>query len=249
MLRQIAVIMKREWSDIITTFFSFNNMMAGLLYIGIMSGAASIYEPAKMSLKWLDSPIMIIFLALIIPLSIIGFIGPDSFVGERRRNTLEPLLVTPVSDKAILFGKIGLVTLSGWILVVLNMGIGLLTVNLSFKHEGFYFFPTEIVVGVTVLGFLISGLLAILGISSSLYSSTLLQAQNKMGLVIFFPMILVASFISPYTPEWWKTPAIWLATYFGTAQLFICAALILLIVDIALLLSVKLQFHRQRLVF
>ena len=43
---------------------------------------------------------------LLLPLLISGIITSDSFAGERERNTLETLLVTPIKDWELLLGKI-----------------------------------------------------------------------------------------------------------------------------------------------
>jgi ABC-type Na+ efflux pump permease subunit len=98
MVRQILVIMEKEWLDIKTTLFSKGNPAAGLLPILLISGAVSVYEPAKIGPAWLQSPLMVFLLVLLVPITVVGFISPDSFVRERRRDTLEPLLATPISD-------------------------------------------------------------------------------------------------------------------------------------------------------
>jgi ABC-2 type transport system permease protein len=242
------VIIRKEWVDIVTVFFSFNKLMAGGVSTALFCAAAGIYEPAKMGLEWLRSPIMAFFLALLIPLSLIAFISPDSFTGERRRKTLEPLLATPISDLALLFGKIGISTLFGFALVVLNMVIGLLTVNFSSKLEVFSFYSPDVAIGVIVLGFLIAFLFSILGTYSSLYSHTLVEAQNKMGLLLFLPLLLVASFVSPYTPDWWKMPVIGLASSFGMVNLYLSIAILLLITNFGLSVWVMMRFHRKQLI-
>ena len=223
--------------------------MPGVLITLVFSGAIGIYEPAKMGLEWLHSPITVFFLALIIPLSIIGFISPDSFVGERRRHTLEPLLATPVSDQAILFGKIGIAVLLGWGTMLLNAILGLLTVNLSTRQEGILLYSSSTLSGVIVMGILISILLAVAGAGCSLYSHNLVEAQNKMGTLLFVPMILGATIVSPYMPEWWRMLAIQLAASCGSASLFQFLAEILFTVDIASAVWLMMHFNRKRLIF
>ena len=249
MIRQISAIMRKEWLDIKVTFFSIRNLMPGAFTVIIFSGAVGVYEPAKMGLEWLNSPITVLFLALLIPLSIIAFISPDSFVGERRRHTLEPLLATPVSDQAILFGKIGIAGILGWGTMLLNAVLGLLTVNLVIKHEGILLYSSNTLAAVIVMGLLISILLATVGVSCSLYSHNLLEAQNMMGTLLFVPMILAASTVSPYMPEWWRMLGIQLAASFGATSLFQLLVVILFVVDIASAVWLMMRFNRKRLIF
>ena len=223
--------------------------MSGAFTFGIFSGAVGVYKPAEMGLEWLHSPITVLFLALLIPLSIISFISPDSFVGERRRHTLEPLLATPISDQAILFGKIGIAGILGWGAMLLNTALGLLIVNLAIKHQGILLYSSYTLAGVVVMGFLISILLATVGVSCSLYSHNLLEAQNKMGSLLFVPMILAASIVSPYMPEWWRMSAMQLAASFGTTSLVQFLVVILFLADIASAIWLMVRFNRKRLVF
>jgi ABC-type Na+ efflux pump permease subunit len=248
MIRQISTIIRKEWLDLIITFFSPGNLMVGPFSIVIFSVAVGVYEPAQMGLDWLQSPIMVLFLALLIPLSIIGFVSPDSIVGERRRNTLEPLLASPVSSQAFLLGKIGIAVILGWGFMLLNTGLGLLTVNLVVKHSGVLLYSPNILFGVIVMGLLISILLATIGVGCSLYSNNLLETQYKMGQLLFVPMLLAASAVSPYMPDWWRMAAVQIATSFGTANLFHFLILILFAVDVASAVWIMVRFNRKQLI-
>jgi ABC-2 type transport system permease protein len=248
MIKQIWIILRKEWLDIRATFFSTRNLMPGLASMLVFSCAASVYEPARMGPEWLHSPEMIFFLVLLIPLSSIGFIGPDSFAGERRRNTLEPLLATPIPDPALLFGKVGITGLIGWGGLLLNLALGFLTVNLAAEHEGLLFYPPDILAGVIGVGLLISFLLAIVGVGSSLYSHTLLEAQNKMGMWLFLPMILAATFISPYMPAWWKMPITQWLSGFGRPQVFVILLTVFFVIDGISIGWLKAIFKRKQLI-
>ena len=73
-----------------------------LLLIGIMG----IYLPLQFGLQWLALSPIEMFVILWIPFSvIISFIG-DAIAGERERHTLETLLASRISDRAILLGKV-----------------------------------------------------------------------------------------------------------------------------------------------
>ena len=55
----------------------------------------------------------------------------DSFAGERERHTLETLLASRLSDRAILFGKIAACIAYGWLMAMLCVLVGTITENVS----------------------------------------------------------------------------------------------------------------------
>ena len=112
-MAQTLTIMRKEWEDIKSTLFSYHKLQGGIVPIILFCVAFGIYEPLRIGPDWLQSPVMVFSLAILVPFIVIGSISPYSFVGERERGTLEPLLVTPVSDQAILFGKIGVAVFYG----------------------------------------------------------------------------------------------------------------------------------------
>src|SRR5512140_1195484 len=113
MMTQMLVILRKEWKDIESSFFSFHNLFVGIWPIFLFCAAFGVYEPLRLGVDWLGSPLMVFSISVLIPFVAIGYISPYSFVGERLRGTLEPLLATPVSDQALMFGKIGIAVLYG----------------------------------------------------------------------------------------------------------------------------------------
>ena len=72
-----------------------------LLLIGILG----IYLPLQFGLQWLALPLLEMFVIFWIPFFIIiSFIG-DAIAGERERHTLETLLASRISDRAIYWGR------------------------------------------------------------------------------------------------------------------------------------------------
>ena len=61
--------------------------------------------PLQNGPAWVDSPLSIIVWGWMPFLWVSGIVA-DSFAGERERHTLESLLATRLSDRAILFGKL-----------------------------------------------------------------------------------------------------------------------------------------------
>ena len=61
-----------------------------------------------------------------LPLILAGVMITDSLAGERERQTLETLLASRLSDRAIVLGKVAAITLLGWLLLLLGTLPGLL---------------------------------------------------------------------------------------------------------------------------
>jgi ABC-type Na+ efflux pump permease subunit len=56
-------------------------------------------------------------------------VAPDTFAGERERHTLETLLASRLSDQAILIGKLAACTSYGWLLTIITIVVGVITIN------------------------------------------------------------------------------------------------------------------------
>jgi len=69
-------------------------------YVRDLARYSDIQKIAVLPIKIIGIPFF-----LLIPLLISGIITSDSFAGERERNTLEPLLATPVRSRDLLLGK------------------------------------------------------------------------------------------------------------------------------------------------
>src|SRR3989442_10278707 len=71
----------------------------------LLVGILGVYLPLQFGLQWLElSPIELVVVLWIPFFVIITFIG-DAIAGERERHTLETLLASRISDRAILLGK------------------------------------------------------------------------------------------------------------------------------------------------
>ncbi|MBI2755156.1 MAG: ABC transporter permease [Chloroflexi bacterium] len=72
----------------------------------------------------------------IIPVSLTSAVAADSFVGEKERDTLEPLLATPITNRELFTGKL----LSSVIPAVLGtwLGVLLLTALVGLSNSPFY---------------------------------------------------------------------------------------------------------------
>ena len=239
--------MRKEWADIKSTLFSYSNLQAGLWPILLFCIAFGVYEPLRIGPDWVQSPVMVISLSVLVPLVPIAFISPYSFVGERKRGTLEPLLAAPVSDRALLSGKIGFAVLYGWGISAICMGLG--SISLFISTGRFLFYPPGMAIPTLLLSLFFSLLVAILGTNSSLYAKTLLEAQNSLGMILFIPMALPAFFIGPLMPDAWKAIFIQAVAPMGTANLLLILMILLIIVDAISIVIILHRFQRKRLIF
>lgn len=117
----------------------------------------------------------------------------DLFAGEKERNTMEALIMTPVNRIHILLGKwLTIATLgimSGVFSVITLVGfVQLFTTNmkeaLDLSNNVFYF-TSSLTVGIIVFALLVSALEMII----SMLANTMKEAQNYVSPIIFLAMI------------------------------------------------------------
>ena len=118
----------------------------------------------------------------------IGFLGPtptiaDAFAGERERHTLETLLAGPLSDGAILRGKMAAQYVVVGAHVALVSVVAGVTAAVAVGLPGLLVLPAGLVGGGVVAG-LTSSFIIGLGVLLSLRSPTVKKAQERLGLVM-----------------------------------------------------------------
>lgn len=121
-----------------------------LLIIAIMG----IILPWELGLGWLAFNNVVILVVVYISFFFISsFIG-DAIAGEHERHTLETLLASRISDRAILLGKVIVTVGYTWLLVLVSLMIGALVVNVT-KGPGPWTFyaPFSLLIYTLVLSF------------------------------------------------------------------------------------------------
>ncbi len=149
--------------------------------------------PLQNGRAWVDSPLSIIVWGWMPFLWVSGIVA-DSFAGERERHTLESLLATRLSDRAILFGKLLAALLYGFVLTWAILLVSLVTVNVAFSRGELLIFPLPLSLAALVFSILISGLAASVGVLVSLRAGSVRQAQQMMSIgmfVLFIPFMLI----------------------------------------------------------
>src|SRR5258705_13563545 len=106
------------------------------------------------------TPAPVLVDGLCLPFMILQSIIVDSFAGERERHTLETLLASRLSDRAILLGKFGAAVPYGLAVGLIGAMVQAVVANLSSKNastgSGLAFYPVGSVVAIVVLGLLVS---------------------------------------------------------------------------------------------
>jgi ABC-2 type transport system permease protein len=180
----------------------------------------------------------IMFLAIITPLAVVI----DLVAGERERHTLETLLAAPLSDRAILWGKMGTMYLAVATHATL-FGLVFTATMAAYAGLGGLLAGLAVLVGGILAALLVAGVLIGIGVLISLRAATVKQGQQWMAFLLL-PLWIVLGMAGPTgffglqgnlrADQAWLVPAV--------------AVPALLLLDLALLGAVHASFRRERLV-
>ena len=217
----------------------------GLAMLGLV-GVFSVILPWQMGREWVTSPMMLAYWPFAAMSMVINVIA-DSFAGERERHTLETLLSSRLSDRAILLGKYLAAVVNGVGFVVVNLSIGLVTVNLTHGHGTLLLFPGWRAAEILTLVVLTSAFVAGIGVFVSLRAATVRQAHQTFGLAIMVLFLTPAIALQTIPPAW-QDRIFAAARAVGAGRIVLRTVILLLAIDLALLLAATLRFQRRRLV-
>ena len=201
--------------------------------------------PLQNGRDWITSPISAMVWAWM-PYMWVYSVVADSFAGERERHTLEALLATRLSDRAILFGKLLAALAYGFTLTWAILLVSLVTINVTVRGGGLLLFSPAMTVGALVFSILVSGLAASIGVLVSLRASSVRQAQQWMSfgmLILFLPFMFIQ-----FIPRAWLESIGNAALHANPLQIGIWAAVALLVVESILLLIAMRLFQRSKLI-
>ena len=201
--------------------------------------------PLQNGRDWVTSPISAMVWAWM-PYMWVYSVVADSFAGERERHTLEALLATRLSDRAILFGKLLAALAYGFTLTWAILLVSLVTVNVAVRGTGLLLFSPWMALGALVFSILVSGLSASIGVLVSLRASSVRQAQQWMSfgmLILFLPLMLIQ-----FIPRTWLESFGNALTTADPIQIGIWAVVVLLVVESVLLAIAMRLFKRSKLI-
>lgn len=244
MIGDITTVMVKEWRE----FFAFGegNRRTGLIALVVLLFLFGFFLPFRIGQPMVDSPVAIVLYAMFFPFTLMSNIIADSIAGERERHTLETLLASRLSDRAILLGKIGAAVGYSFAIAFGAALVGMVVAN--FNGDGtFQPYPTGTFIGLVVFTLLISLLFAGIGVLISLRASSVRQAQQAMGVaLIVFVMLpfLIYYALSPAGRQQFLT---WLNAANGTA-VGLTMFVILVVADLIVIAAAFARFQRARLI-
>lgn len=194
MLTDIWTVTQKELKEIVVTGGGGRGRWSFLIFLGVFG----VFLPLQGGVRGLETGQVMIFFAWV-PFMLASTVIADTFAGERERHTLETLLATRLSDRAILFGKMLAAILYALGLLLASIALSVVTVNIVYRPERFTMYPPLvliIVVAVSALGALLA---TGIGVLVSLRASTTRQAQQTMGLAII--ALFLPFYVIPFLPE------------------------------------------------
>lgn len=215
------------------------NMLVMLVVFGVML-------PLQSGRAWVESTVSLIAWAWM-PLFLVTGMIADSFAGERERHTLETLLASRLSDRAILLGKMlaGIAYSLG--LTVVLLLVGLITVNVSDWNGTVALYSATTIVGFLIFGTLGAALVAGIGVLVSLRAATVRQAAQSLSigiiLIVWVPILAIQFLPAPLTRGVIERM---MSLDLGIAVPLLLALLALL--DLLVLAAALARFQRDRLV-
>ncbi len=208
-LRMVLALVKREIRDTLRDWRMVVPIVVLTLFFPVLMSLV-----ADAALNWVTQygpriigERMLPFLLMIVgffPISFSLVIALETFVGEKERRSLEPLLATPLSDRQLYLGK----TLAAMIPPLLAAYLGI-TVYLI----GLYIFkswtPSPLLLLLMVILTTTEGLVMVTGAVVISSQTTSVRAANLLASFIIIPMALLVQgeaiimFWANYSVLWW----------------------------------------------
>jgi ABC-2 type transport system permease protein len=236
-IADIGTVMWKEWKELISSRGSRSKLLI-LIFVALLG----ILFPLQTGPSWVDSPALL-FVWIWVPLFMVSSVVADSFAGERERHTLETLLASRLSDRAILFGKLAAAIAYGTGITWLSVLVGLITVNVAHGQGHLLLFSAPLGLGIAGLSLLGAALSACGGVLVSLRATSARQAQLTLTIammVLLFGLILGLEAL-PASVVTGLAAA-------GEVQVIVIAGLVLIALDAVLLLLAMARFQRARLI-
>ena len=174
-MRDVWTIIWKEWHDVMFAGGGRSTWIRPLFVMAV----AGVLLPSRAALDWIGLGPIPLEVMLYFPTLIIVTVVADAIAGERERHALETLLASRISDQSILLGKVAIIAAYGWLLGLACGLLGLAVANIS-SGGAWHFYPTELYIGVLVVGLTLSGLASVGGTLVSLKVSTVRQAQATL---------------------------------------------------------------------
>ncbi len=243
MIADIWTVMWKEWRELIFQRGNLRGIMLSLLPSVMLFG---IILPSQFGRFWVESPLPLGLWGWLPILPVTAVIA-DAFAGERERHTLETLLASPLSEQAILLGKVAAVVGYAWVLTLIILLVGLLTINFVDGNGELLLYSVTTTLGGVVLCLLTATLAASTGVLVSLRAATVRQAAQQLVFAsIAFTWIPAFGF--GLLPTQWQERLLESVMSANATQIFLIIVIVLFLIDVGLLLVAMARFQRSRLI-
>lgn len=233
----VAIVWK-EWREVMG-----QRGLRGKTGILLNVAVFGVVIPLQFGAPWVTSPVSALAWSWV-PMFLVMTVIADAFAGERERHTLETLLASRLSDRAILFGKIGAAFAYAGAITLSSLLLGLATVNLAHGRGALILYSGSSMLGMLVFGFLGALLVASVGVLISLRAATVRLAEQTLGGLIILAMVVPFVAIRVVPPEW-KTRLI---SPENSALVAMVLAALLAAIDAGLVFLALKRFRRSRLI-
>lgn len=242
MMADIGTIMLKEFMELFPRRARLRGAAQALMNIVLFG----LFLPWQFGLTWLNS-LSTLFWMMFGALFWTTSVVVDSFAGERERHTLEALLASRLSNRAILFGKFLAAVSYVWGQLMLSLLLGALVVSLAHGAGRLLFYRPGVALGAMGLGLLGAGLVASLGILVSLRAPTVRQAQQAL-LIPLSLMLTAPNLVLLMLPSDLQARIFAWLTDAEVVPLILAGLAGLLALDAGLLAAALVRFQRARLI-
>ena len=243
MIGDIFTVLWKEFKEIL---LQRGGWRSGWLNVLVSIGVFGVFLPLQAGREWVENPLLMV-IWMWVPLFLVTSVIADSFAGERERHTLETLLASRLSDRAILLGKVLTSVLYGWGITMAMLLVGLVTVNVAHWGGGLLLYPPLVLAGTVVMMLLVSALIACLGVIVSLQAATVRQAVQVMGLATM-ALVLVPTVGLKALPSPAQLAIVNFARGLDMQAAFVLVGAAILALDALLLAWALGRFRRARLI-
>lgn len=237
-MSEIGAIVWKEWREVMG-----QRGLRGKIGILLNAGVFGIVLPWQFGAPWVTSPLTALMWAWV-PMYFVMMVISDAFAGERERHTLETLLASRLSDRAILFGKMFAALVYSGAITLSSLVMGLVTVNVLHQTGGLIVYSIPTVAAMLVFGVLAAVLVASVGVLISLRAPTVRQAEQTLGGVIILAMVIPLAGTRFLSAEW-KSRL--LAPEYSALRVTLVVVLLAALDAAFVLLAVR-RFRRSRLI-
>ncbi len=244
MMDDLKTVIWKEWRETQLQHGSTRRwLLSILMYIGLLG----IVLPLQLGRVMVESLFMLMWMWMPMLTSITQI--ADAIAGERERHTLETLLASRLPDQSIVLGKIVVIIVQSWVVMLAGAVLALVTVNVVHREGAeLIMYPTPTVFGILVLPPLLGMLVTGIGVLASMHAATVRQAYQRLAIplvaMIMIPSLglslLPRDFLARfYSPEFAQN---------NLGNFLVVFSLALLVLDAAILAAALSRFRRGHLI-